>query len=149
MDIVIQTSPGFSAVIQTNNSPVEISDTSKIKFTWRGAWQPNLTYSREDVIRYQGSAYVCLVQHTSDVVFDASKWDVMVEGSLSAQDIHYVHNQTTASDLWVIDHNLGKFASCVVVDSSGEECEGNLNYTSQNQIVIQFSAPFSGRAYLN
>jgi hypothetical protein len=73
----------------------------------------------------------------------------MVEGSAAANDIFYQHTQSVASSDWVIQHNLGKYPSVTVVDSSGDECEGQVNYTSSNQLTISFSAPFSGVAYLN
>lgn len=64
-------------------------------------------------------------------------------------DVAYVHEQSSASDTWVITHNLGKYPSVTVVDSAGDECEGSVNYVGPNSVVITFSAAFSGRAFLN
>jgi hypothetical protein len=64
-------------------------------------------------------------------------------------DASYIFNQGSASDTWVINHNLGKFPNVTVIDSSGDEIEGNINYVNNQQIVLMFSAAFSGKAYLN
>jgi hypothetical protein len=64
-------------------------------------------------------------------------------------DVHYEHNQGVASDTWVINHSLGKRPSVTVIDSAGDECQGDVTYPSADQVVVYFSAPFSGKAYLN
>ena len=61
----------------------------------------------------------------------------------------FTFSQASASSVWVISHNLGKFPSITVVDSSGNVVVGFETYNNNNQITITFSAPFSGTAYLN
>lgn len=61
----------------------------------------------------------------------------------------YLHTQAVPSDTWTITHNLGKRPSIVVVDSGGSECEGDVSYTTDNQLTITFSAGFSGVACCN
>lgn len=73
------------------------------------------------------------------------KWTNSPIGS----DANYTFNQGSASSTWEIAHNLNKFPSCTVVDSAGDGVEGDVSYTNNNQLVIQFSAAFSGKAYLN
>lgn len=149
-DIVVQPVNSISITVnRQERKDVAFEDSSKLKFTWRGQWLPTSNYSREDVVRYQGSAYVCLITHTATSTFDFSQWDAMVQGNQSSQDIFYKHIQSVASDTWVIAHNLGKYPSVTVVDSSGSECEGHTTYNGPNQLTISFSAPFSGIAYLN
>ena len=55
----------------------------KIKFNWRGIWATGTGYVKDDVVRYSGSSYVCLTGHTAASAFvtDASKWDLMAEGT--------------------------------------------------------------------
>lgn len=62
---------------------------------------------------------------------------------------HYIHTQSTPSATWTVTHNMGKNPSVSIVDSSGDEVEGEVTYVSTNQLIITFSAPFSGVAYLN
>jgi hypothetical protein len=61
----------------------------------------------------------------------------------------HIHTQTSASSSWSITHGLGKFPSATVVDSAGSEVIGEVNYTDNNNLTITFTAPFSGKAYLN
>ncbi len=38
---------------------------SRIRYTWRNAWNPATAYNRDDVIRYGGSTWICQRQHTA------------------------------------------------------------------------------------
>ena len=55
----------------------------KIKFNWKGIWAQNTVYVKDDVIRYNGSSYVCTIGHTSSTSYNthSSKWDLMAEGT--------------------------------------------------------------------
>lgn len=64
-------------------------------------------------------------------------------------DVHYEHIQSIATDEWIIDHNLNKFPSVTVVDSSGNMVYGDVSYPSSSRVVISFTAAFGGKAYLN
>lgn len=70
-------------------------------------------------------------------------------GTMTAADIHYEHNQTSASSSWPITHNLSKFPSVTVVDSGGSIVVGEVIYTNNNSLTVNFRASFSGTAYLN
>lgn len=61
----------------------------------------------------------------------------------------YTHNQDTASALWTIEHGKGFFLNVTVVDSAGTEVVGDVVFQDANTVVIQFAAPFSGKAYLS
>jgi hypothetical protein len=69
-------------------------------------------------------------------------------GNTTAANVFYVHNQPVASATWTINHNLGGNPTAVVQDSAGTTCEGNFSYPSLNQMIITFSAAFSGVAYV-
>ena len=64
-------------------------------------------------------------------------------------DLAYAHTQGTASATWTIVHNLDFFPNVTVVDSGGTIVEGEIAYTNRNQVVLTFSASFSGKAYLS
>lgn len=64
-------------------------------------------------------------------------------------DLTYTHPQGTASDVWVIVHNLGKRPSVTVQDSAHDAVDGDVFYNDANTLTITFSAAFSGVAYLN
>ncbi len=61
----------------------------------------------------------------------------------------FIHTQQVASDTWEINHSLNKYPSVTIVDTSGNLVVGSVHYISISKIVVKFSAPFSGVAYLN
>lgn len=65
-------------------------------------------------------------------------------------DLSYAFTQSLASASWgPINHALGKFPSVTVVDSANSVVFGNIVYIDENNVTLEFSAPFSGTAYLN
>lgn len=61
----------------------------------------------------------------------------------------YVHTQHEASDVWFIDHQMGRYPSVTVVDSAGTMVFGEVTYDNENRVTITFTAAFGGKAYLN
>ena len=57
--------------------------------------------------------------------------------------------QSTPSTGWSIQHNMDKFPAVVVVNNNNVVMYGNITYTDTNNLTINFSAGFSGKAYLN
>jgi hypothetical protein len=51
--------------------------------------------------------------------------------------------------LWDVIHPLNKRPSVTVVDSAGSVVVGAVEYLSDSEIQITFSAAFAGLAYLN
>jgi hypothetical protein len=64
-------------------------------------------------------------------------------------DANYVHSQGAPSATWTINHNLGKHPSVTVVDSGDNVVIGEVMYIDANNLTLNFSAPFGGKAYLN
>lgn len=64
-------------------------------------------------------------------------------------DKYYIHEQTTASEVWVITHNLQKKPSVASVDSAGTVVFGYVEYMNENTLKITFKYPFTGLAYCN
>lgn len=60
----------------------------------------------------------------------------------------YVHNQTQASNQWIINHNFGYMPITQVFNSGSQEIFGNIINTSVNQCVVQFNMPITGFARL-
>lgn len=67
----------------------------------------------------------------------------------TGEDKTYVYTQNTASNVWVIKHDLNKLPSVTIMNSAGDIVFGNIHYDNDNQVTITFSAPFSGKATLN
>ena len=61
----------------------------------------------------------------------------------------YVHEQSTPQATWTINHFLDYMPNVTTVDSSGRTVEGDVLYSSPVQVVVEFTAPFSGRAFLS
>ena len=68
---------------------------------------------------------------------------------ISTTDAFFTFTQSSAAATWSIQHNLEKFPSVTVIDSANNIVYGNTTYTDENNLTINFSAPFSGKAYLN
>jgi Siphovirus ReqiPepy6 Gp37-like protein len=73
-------------------------------------------------------------------------------GYITADDIpaaqSFIHEQLTPSSLWVITHNLNRYPTVTVTDSSGNVVVGDIKHTSLNTTQISFSAAFAGKAIL-
>lgn len=62
----------------------------------------------------------------------------------------YTHIQSTPSTTWTVVHNLGYHPGGVsVIDSAGTKVYGDVTHINNNQLVINFSAGFSGKVYLS
>lgn len=67
---------------------------------------------------------------------------------VAANTRRHVHTQAVASSIWTITHTLAGRPSVMIVDSSGTVVIGDISYNSDTEVVVSFSAPFSGYAYL-
>lgn len=61
----------------------------------------------------------------------------------------YTHHQIASTNIWEIEHNLGKLPSVSVMDSAGTVVMGDVLYVDENRVKITFSSAFSGKAILN
>ena len=59
----------------------------RIRFKWRSTWVAATVYTKDDIVYYNGKAYVCLIGHTSnasnlttDLLAAAPKWELMFDG---------------------------------------------------------------------
>ena len=65
------------------------------------------------------------------------------------EDKTYLHQQTVASDTWVVVHNLNKYPAVSVIDSAGNEVVGEIIYNDANQCTLKFEGGFKGTATFN
>lgn len=73
-----------------------------------------------------------------------TKW---VEPSQLA-DKNHVTNFTVTDEV-SITHNLNKYPSVSVMDSAGDQVEGEVYYVNPIQLIVRFNNPFSGRVTCN
>ena len=69
--------------------------------------------------------------------------------AVTTADKTYYHVQGVAASTWVVDHNLNKYPSVNIIDSSGNDVVGDITYTSLNSVTLTFSAAFAGTATFN
>jgi len=69
--------------------------------------------------------------------------------SAGKKDAFFEFTQVVPSATWNITHNLGKFPSITVVDTGDTVITGEYTYINNNQVTLNFSVPFPGKAYLN
>tara|TARA_B110000977_G_scaffold157345_1_gene200377 strand:- start:167 stop:874 length:708 start_codon:yes stop_codon:yes gene_type:complete len=70
--------------------------------------------------------------------------------ALPSKAVHdFTFTQPTPSVEWTIQHNMDKFPSVSVVNNNNILMYGNTTYVDTNNLIITFTAGFSGKAYLN
>ena len=69
--------------------------------------------------------------------------------TLSSPDKTFEFTQGQPATIWNIQHNLNKFPSVSVINNNNVVINGEVTYIDKNNVQINFSAGFSGKAYLN
>ena len=83
-------------------------------------------------------------------VLDLNKFYDFAVFTLSSQGVPtFIFDQVAASTTWNIQHNLGKFPSITVIDTANTVVTGEYTYIDNNNVQLNFSAAFAGKAYLN
>jgi hypothetical protein len=60
----------------------------------------------------------------------------------------YLHQQTSSSTTWIINHNLGFRPAVELFDSGSQEIDGDVAHPSVNQAIITLSPATTGTARL-
>jgi hypothetical protein len=79
---------------------------------------------------------------------DAANQVVVRLGGSAGNTRRHVHTQSSPSTLWTITHSLGGKPSVMVADTADTIVVGEVKYVSSTQITVEFTAAFSGYAYL-
>lgn len=61
----------------------------------------------------------------------------------------FTWNQTIPLTVWTIPHNMSRYPSVTVVDTSGNRVEPDVTYQSNDIVQVVHGAAFAGKAYLN
>ena len=91
----------------------------------------------------------CLI---SQEVIDRENADVVLQNQINDIAVlanGYIHEQGVASAVWTIQHNLNKYPSVTVVDSSENEIVAEVEYIDKNNVKVTMIGASKGRAYLN
>lgn len=68
--------------------------------------------------------------------------------SVSTGAPQYIHYQDTPAQTWQIIHNMDGYPAVAVADSSGRMGFGKVTYVSPQELRVEFSSGFSGKAFL-
>ena len=87
-----------------------------------------------------------LAQVNSPASVQATLASVGPQGVPGVGGSAYDHIQTAASDVWIINHNLGRRPSITLIDAGGSQIVGEVLHLSANQARAYFAIPISGSA---
>jgi len=117
---------------------------------------------RRDISRYGVYTLNSLTQVDSSSVYEMDLTFILGNSVLTAlqyysiqidsvenADKHFEFTQGTPSTQWDIVHNLSKFPSISVVDTGNTTVIGSYDYINADRVVLNFSTPFAGKAFLN
>lgn len=144
----------LGASLGTADKGISVYDTTlKTLFSWDGtAWgyvslNPSQIAQLEEAFsQVVRSLTVTKTSVTSKTITLTTEDATIISGTFEDA---YVFVQNILATQWTINHNLNKFPSVHVVDTSNNEVVAELQYTTVNQVVLKFSEPFSGSAYLS
>lgn len=85
----------------------------------------------------------------SGELIDHAIYDMVLFNPFVFGDKTNVFVQNVPALIWNVNHNLGKYPSVSVVNINNVLMYGNTTYIDENNLEIEFSAEFSGKAYMN
>ena len=152
----------ISSVTTMDLSIIDVSGANTVEFLTYLVGNNILISEQNDINNFGHFTIDSYVQKTSGVYtltitslkgngnFDVDKFYDFAVFTLSSQGVPtFVFTQGVPATTWSIQHNLGKFPSVSVVNNNNTIMYGNTTYTDNNNLTINFSAGFSGKAYLN
>jgi hypothetical protein len=134
--------------IKTENVADIYTDLKDLVTALRNFQIPQYTPCNCQILPYDLSSYFGITwgNITGDITAQTDLWSYL--SSLLAQN-NFVFDKPSASAVWVVTHNMGKFPSVSIVDTANDQVEGEVKYNSNNQLTITFTAAVAGKAYLN
>ena len=143
----------LSSGYNSNDAGIVVYDTTlDLLFAWDGNQWNQMSISQTQISQIQEAFNKTVV--AIDVTADNENRTITLtyRDNFSIQDtfkFSHIHNQTVSSSTWNITHNLNKFPSVSIVDSSNAEVIGEVEHTDANTLIVKFSAAFSGKAFIN
>ena len=105
----------------------------------------------DSLTQEDGSVYSMSLTYVSGsgVIKALHYYGIQIDVDAIVGDKNFAFTQPTPSVEWTIQHNMDKFPSVSVVNNNNILMYGNTTYVDKNNLTINFSAGFSGKAYLN
>ena len=86
-------------------------DLGKFRFNWAGDWNATTNYTKDDVVEYNGAAYIALTNHFNRIPTNfPSDWDLMTQGFVyrgawNAQQPYAIGDMVKyGNTIWVADN---------------------------------------------
>ena len=137
----------------SNDAGIVVYDTTlDLLFAWDGNQWDQVSLSDSQLSQIAEAFNKTVVDITVTADNENRTIILTYRDTLSIQETYkfsHIHTQTVSSSTWSITHNLNKYPSVSVVDSSNEEVIGEVQHINPNSLTVKFSAPFSGKAFLN
>lgn len=95
------------------------------------------------------NANITLVESNGSLFSEKTYGLITYPKAKEGSDKNYVHPQNQASAIWTVQHNLNKFPSVTSVNINNIEMYGEVVFNDLNNLTINFSAAFSGQAFIN
>lgn len=61
----------------------------------------------------------------------------------------YFQQAFTNQSSVTVTHNLNKYPAVQIIDSAGDQVEGNVSHDSLNELTVTFSSSFTGTIFCN
>ena len=152
----------ISAATTMDLSTLDVSSANTVAFLTYLVGNNILISEQNDINNFGHFTIDSYVQKTPDVYtltltsltgngnFDVDKFYDFAVFTLSSQGAPtFEFTQAVAATTWNIQHNLGKFPSVSVINNNNIVINGEVTYIDNNNVQLNFSAGFSGKAYLN
>ena len=137
----------------SSDAGIIVYDTTlKLVYSWDGNQWDQVSLSDSQLAQIAEAFNKTVVDITVTADNENRTIILTYRDTLSIQETYkfsHIHTQTVSSSTWSITHNLNKYPSVSVVDSSNEEVIGEVQHINPNSLTVKFSAPFSGKAFLN
>ena len=135
--------------------------TKAVHFT--GTGDTNAVFLTENTrIDVEGTTRTILGMGNGQFYINHSAYDLLLRGrqtrpKYNSSDLAltsdipttYIHEQGVSSAVWTVQHNLNKYPSVTVVDSSENVIIADVEYVDVNTVKITMNGASKGRAYLN
>ena len=114
--------------------------------------------AESDVINARIDAEVNTLNERIDDIEGSAITEIVGLGNISATQSDntvtitsetYVFEQGIPSETWEITHNLNKYPTVDLVDSSGRVFKSEVDYIDTNSLTVYINGSLSGKAYLN
>jgi hypothetical protein len=137
----------------SNDAGIIVYDTTlKLLYAWDGNEWDQMGISQTQIAQIEEAFNKTVVDINITADNENRTITLVYRDTLSIQEtfkFSHIHNQTVSSSTWSITHNLNKYPAVSIVDSSNAEVIGEVEHINANSLTVKFSAPFSGKAFLN